>query len=139
MTIKKFRSGSLAFLLLAGFALAGCGPREQPSGIVTGKVESEGKPVTSGRVVFSSEEQGINRSINLQADGTFQSTASLPTGNYRVYLLPPDQGDVPPGLPGEQKIPKLENVPQKYQSEKSTDLTVTIEKGGNNLTLDLKP
>lgn len=119
---------------------SGCGPKNRiETGKVTGKVESQGSPITSGRVVLSSEEIGVNQSANLTGDGTFQFSTPLPKGNYRVYLLPADQGDVPPGLPNEQPSGKLKNVPDKYQSERTSDLNVTVNQGENNLTLDLKP
>jgi len=119
--------------------LAGCGKNQVVTGTVSGSVAAEGKPVTGGQVVLSSSELGVNQAAKLSPEGTFQMTTPIPVGKYVVYLLPPDQGDVPPGLPSEQPVNPLQNVPKKYQDERTSDLSMTVEKGENNATFDLKP
>lgn len=131
---------SMAAVLLA-LGVVGCGGGSSRSeGTIAGTVTSAGQPVTAGRVVFSSQAAGASGMANLEADGSFRVEGTLPVGDYKVYLTPPGLGDAPPAEPGQETSPpELTGVPQKYQNEATTDLTVTVEAGTNRFELDLAP
>jgi hypothetical protein len=81
---KRARAGLLA--VLCGLAVVGCGPggprveSSRTEAVVTGRVESEGKPITRGQVIF--DPANVNR------PGESARTAEIgPDGTYRVTTL----------------------------------------------------
>jgi hypothetical protein len=74
------------FALLCGQAAGGCGPggphveSSRAEAVVTGRVESEGKPITRGQVIFDP--------ANVKRPGEVARTAEIgPDGTYRVTTL----------------------------------------------------
>lgn len=128
-------------LLLAGL-LNGCGASvdEVPTGTVSGTVQFDGKPLSGARVNFTSGTAGAGAYADLQQDGSYSITESIPAGDYKIYLSSPGLGDAPPSESGNQELKDaLKDVPQKYQSDQSTDLQTVIKEGENTFNIDLKP
>src|SRR5690242_718182 len=87
-------------LLLVAGCLCGCsggegrpGPEDgKARGTVTGKVTNGSKPVSPATILFDNSSQGISRSVEIKADGTFEvrtyKEAGLPVGTYKVAITP---------------------------------------------------
>jgi len=114
-------------------ALAGCGGEGNPlSGLsrypVKGKVLlADGKPLTSGHIVFLSNAPPASASADIGSDGSFEfkgtSGAGLPEANYKVHLtLGPTSGGVSVGRGAAAKLP----FASKYLEEDTSGLTATV-------------
>ncbi len=94
---------------------------------------ADGKPLTSGRIVFSSTKGTIHIAV-VESDGGFVVKGStgegLPAGDYKVRLemdetkLPPVKGQ---SNPRKTALP----FPVKYLDEDRSGLTVTVKAGEN--------
>src|SRR5262245_53755627 len=94
--VKSVRLSS--FGLIAAFlaaSVAGCNEANPLSSAtlypVKGKVLlADGKPLTSGQVVFVSSQTTVTSTAKLQSDGTFElkegSGSGLPEGSYKVRI-----------------------------------------------------
>jgi hypothetical protein len=151
VTTSFRRCGSLqvrayAFLVLSLLGLAGCGGTNPLSGAtlypVKGKVLlADGKPLTSGQVVFVATKSTITSAANIESDGAFSfkgaSGAGLPEGEYRVRIEPGSSTPVVKGSRGALKA----NLPfdGKYLDEDGSDLkaTVTPDESKNNFEFKL--
>jgi len=112
--------------LIAATLLTGCGAKEkapEAKAQVSGTVTVQGTPLTFGTVTLLSS--GVSWEAKLDKAGKFQIPDALAPGTYLVYLRAVDGGPHP-------------NVPVKYQSDTSTDYTVTVKAGDNNFPIDLK-
>ena len=111
-----------AGLLLA--ATAGCGSAKEESkaatGQVSGTVAIAGRPVPRGTVHFYSLKTNTGEQAPLGKTGQFQFTSAIPPGEYRVYLS---------GVP---------NAPERFRSETSSDYSVSVKEGSNQIAIDLK-
>lgn len=127
-----------ALCLILAFT-SGCGTDGPPSGTVSGRVTFQGEPVTSGVVNLTSQTLGIGASGTLGEDGQYHIADQLKTGEYKVIItLPPPPPPRPEdGPPKPQQ--ELKNIPAKYRSEATSDLTATIHEGTNTADFDLKP
>ena len=120
--------------------MSGCGgATERVSGSVSGRVTFKGQPVTSGVVNLMSKSRGIGASANLGDDGKYKITEPVETGEYKVVVTlapppPPRPEDGPP-----KPAQPAANIPEKYRSEATTDLTTMVEEGENALDFDLSP
>jgi len=136
-----------ALTLLAALAACGCGKEGVNS--VSGKVYLDGKPLSSGSVLF------------LDAQGNTVPTAIGPDGSYRVTGLAEGKARVsvvghpgsPPGLrfPGRQMGPpeghtKGQNpprrevvIPARYKVPESSGLTCEVRRGDQGHDIKLSP
>jgi hypothetical protein len=124
-----------AGLMISG--LSGCGegtysvPSVHP---VKGQILlPDGKPLTSGQVVFVSN-QGVEFPGEVGSDGRFsiktQSGDGAPEGEYRVRIDPePQDGSAGRSKRGAANLP----FPAKYSDEMTSDLKVTVKPGDNTL------
>lgn len=131
-TDRKRRSSTVSaarlfMLAAAGLLLAattGCGPakeeKQQATGQVSGSVAIAGRPVPRGTVCFYSLKSNTSEQAPLGKNGQFQLKNALAPGEYRVYL-----SDVP-------------YAPEKFRSETSSDYSVTVKEGSNQIAVDLK-
>jgi hypothetical protein len=107
------------------------------TGTVAGQVLFDGKPYGDAAVVFFSLTSGGGDTANLAEDGSFSLPTKLVVGDYRVYLAPklaaPTGDDAPPA-----PVKTDNSLPDKYWSESSTDITVTVAPGENNVIIELK-
>ena len=121
----------LSFFVFA-ISLFGC-TAEKPRGSVSGTVTWQDKPVNVGYIIFMSPDKQFIASSDLDAEGQFQLSTSLPQGEYDVGIAPPsspsdDSGASPPKSP----------VPLKYSSPEGSGLTFTVQAGPNVADFHLK-
>lgn len=129
LTRRKF--GGFALLACFSFML-GC-EGSTPQGQVSGKVNFNGAPLTSGVVNFYSTEKGSAAQANLDSSGAFKFDAGLPVGSYKVYVTPPVPKQLPPGTPME----KVDfTVPPKFQDPAQSGVTKEVKAGPNDITVD---
>ncbi len=104
---------------LALLFLLGSGPRAMAGdeiAVVEGKVSLDGKPLTSGRIIFHQDNgQFIGAKIN--KDGTFKVDRVL-VGKHRVTV-------------------EAKGVPEKYASEEVTALRVEVQDAKNVFNFEL--
>ncbi len=139
-TVLASRYGQRSLTLLVSLlclGLAGCSSGKGPVGYVAGNVTLQEKPLGSGYIAFSSSTKGLAAGANLNPAGEFKLTDPLPPGDYIVTVTPP-AAPPPLSVPAGTPLPKSD-IPEKYRSEKKTDLKFTIKAGANKATFDLKP
>lgn len=130
---------TLVILAFLASSTVGCNgePPKKPDERVTGKVTNQGKPVTEGQVTFLGED-GESATVSLDSTGAF-TIEVIAIGKYSVSITPPEMTEAPSEDPGKMSTPKS-TIPDKYQSEMTTDLTADVVEGGeNDFTFDLKP
>jgi len=127
-------------------AIAGCdsnslvGAKVYP---VKGKVLlPDGKPLTSGQIVFLATQSTVTSTANIESDGgfTFKGSAGdgLPEGDYKVRIEPGSAGVVVKGRTAPQgKLP----FDGKFTDEDSSGLTATVtsDESKNNFEFKLIP
>lgn len=143
MTNSKFLA--LACLLLATpIFIAGCsGP---DIGQVSGSVTVNGKPLTTGSILFSNKEAGISINANLGDDGTFviktHKAEGLPPGEYQVAVKSVTFGGDETPLVGQRPTASAKPtvfIPPKYSNVNTSGLSATVKKGKNEpFVFDLK-
>src|SRR3954447_25447243 len=154
----------LAGLLLVALASAlGCGNNFRNVATVNGTVTLDGKPVTAGRVSFTSPDNRVG-SAQLDAQGKYAmkdapvgevtATVTVPKANVRTPKAPKGIGIMkpPPGAPpgpsegegasstggGMLIDPKLiVPVPEKYADAKTSGLKYTVQKGDQTIDIPL--
>ena len=136
--VKKNRAWSWAciFACLLSALLVGCG-QSTPTGTVKGKVTLDGQPYSDAAVAFISLDTGQAGVAQVNPDGTFQLETPLPVGNYKVYLEPPAT-DAQASAEQPTPVAMDKTVPEKYWNEASTDISVDITEGENDVTVELK-
>lgn len=111
----------MAITLIAAF---GCGSAEEEAPEATahpsGTVTVNGRAVTRGTVALYSLQSGASAEATLDRGGKFELTDPLAPGEYTVFLS------------------HAAGVPEKFLSETSSDYTVTLKEGANELAIDLK-
>lgn len=120
--------------LLSVFMLAGCGGPS--TGSVKGKVVYNNAPVTGYTLNLVWTEKGIATTVPLDDSGSFTVKEPLEAGPYRAYLAPTPPEPAAPGTP--MKKVTVSKVPAKTTDPIKSDLVVTITKGENAVTLELK-
>jgi hypothetical protein len=107
---------------------------------VKGKVlRADGKPLTSGRIVFVAAETTITSTATIESDGGFQFKGSsgdgLPAGEYRVRI---EFGTPASGAKGTKSQADLP-FPTKYLDEDTSELTATVttDESKNNFEFKL--
>ena len=122
-------------LLLAGLSLAGCGDHCRLSGKVT---FSDGKPVTSGMVIFSTAS--FQAKGEIQSDGSYIAGSEkvrngIPAGTYQVSVT-----GITKSVPGMSGMPNFIPIcDEKYLNATSSGLTCTVPAPGNKYDLVLEP
>jgi hypothetical protein len=101
-------------------------PLKSDQGAISGKVTLQGEMIPGGYSVTLTSSAGKKFSSAIQKDGSFQLTTPLQVGEYRIAVEP---------ISGE----KLDGpaVPQRYRSETTSGLTVSVQAGAQVLILDL--
>ena len=95
-------------------------PPAVTGGMITGKVQIDGKPGVGSEVTFVSLDQAVPRVFTaaVMGDGLYAVTTAIPPGKYAVMA-------------------SGTRVPEKYQSVATSGVTVQIVNGPNNLDLAL--
>jgi hypothetical protein len=133
---------ALALLWTLGLGLAGCGgepsavslPKETLHPVKGSVTTAEGTPLTEGTITFVPVKGTISREASgkIGADGTFtlksgDTNEGAAEGEYRVKIESP--------LTTPSTDPKKPNrvVPLAYEDEVSSQITITIKSGPNDL------
>ena len=103
----------------------------------------DGKPLSSGHVVFISNKTTVTSTANIESDGsyTFKGTSGdgLPEGDYKIRIEPGSSTDVKPGSPKSVKgsLP----FDDQFLDEDTSGLTATVttDEAKNSFELSLKP
>ena len=124
--------------ITAGLVIAGCGSgnsgstRDYP---VKGKViQSDGKALSGGRVVFVSSDTALYYMGSIGADGSFElkqgSRVGAPAGNYKIRIEVDETTQSKKGK-GLASLP----FPSKYLDEDASKLVATVkaEAEGDNV------
>jgi hypothetical protein len=118
-------------LLFSVAILLGCGgDKKQVSGKVT---FSDGKPVTTGKVVFATDTYQANGTIN--EDGSYRMGSigekdGVPPGVYKVFVI---------GVGRMEGMALLPLCDEKYLNAQTSGLTITIPAPNNKYDLVLEP
>jgi hypothetical protein len=126
--------------LTAAFALlvaAGCGSgNEFTMGSASGTVTYKEQPVKEGVLFIYNKETAYANQAKIQ-DGKFELPGEVRAGRYTVYLtpIPPAPGSPfdPVKAIGTGQFPT--EIPQKYQFQDQSDLTIEIEEGNKEVQL----
>ena len=114
---------------------AGCGGKPAR---VSGAVSVDGQPLEQGTVFFAPTEGGMRASGIIQSDGSYtiktNRDSGLEVGDYNVGVVSreltwPNPGGPP--MPGDYLAPK------KYGNPKTSGLRYTVERGSNEINLEL--
>ena len=125
--------GLIAALGLCCMA-TGCGGGSGPSAssAVEGVVILNGQEFTEeANINFVSPSTGNAAIAFIGPDGRFYVTGGMVPGEYKVIITPPTPTP-------ENPAPKESNVPEKYRSPETSDLTSRIIGGRNDLKLEMK-
>lgn len=128
-------------LTIASVSAQGCGPNvpaNPTTYAVHGKVTLDGQPVKRGFVRFdpTSPGKGVAAEGEIQADGSYEARAFVgqrgtTPGDYKVYVAAvarPQEGETNP-----QPL----DLPAKYQSAGTTDITKSVTAGENSIDIEL--
>lgn len=143
---------ALFLVLVVGL---GCGAS---TGIVTGKVTYQNKPVSSGSVVFHGANGRVDSGL-LDANGNY-TIARAPVGTVKVAVMAAKSstkaagGGAPPGPPaGKGKLKQAPDtidkpvpatvetspIPERYYDPEKSGLVYTVTSGSQVIDIDLKP
>ena len=132
---------TVAWLLfaIALVAAGGCGPGGPVRLPVAGEVRFAGQPVQDGIVSLFSRETGIASGGRLNNKGRFTVAEGMPAGSYVVTVRPPPS-EVAPPMVAPDPLVAYPNIPQRYWSDTTSDLTATVESSRREpLRFDLVP
>ncbi|TWT36470.1 hypothetical protein KOR34_13760 [Posidoniimonas corsicana] len=124
-------------LTLIAFTFAiGCGGREFETAAASGVVTLDGKPVTSGSVVFT-PEQGWPAQGELDAEGrfvlsTFEDADGAIVGEHRVAVIAQTGEDASQHFEKPPTQPVRSLVPDRYASKMTSGLLVEVRPGAEN-------
>lgn len=137
---------TMAMVWAAGCALvigmlAGCG-RGERLGEVGGRVTLDGTPLTEATVMFANDGVGVARMASVDASGSYEmkthAAVGLPPGRYEVSIVPgivgnPLAGGRAPlqGRPAEPKGREARRIPTRYQSAKTSGISIEVRAGKN--------
>lgn len=119
--------------------VAGCGgggPARKPTGKVEGTVTFEGKPVEAGSVGLELKGGGGGALATIGAGGKF-TIPEVPVGNYVVTVTPVEL--TPDDVSAGKTAPPSDNIPEKYRSIQSSDITAEVKEGANTVNVEMKP
>lgn len=131
--------GNSVLNVMLVLAICGCGGPEGPATVtVTGSVSLDGKPVTSGQIIFH-DVAGVEKAYaGVIEDGEFSFPST--TGQKKVSITSPQEvagsSIIVGGTPGdpvsaENPAPQiLESIPAKYNDQ--TELTANVTTTGDN-------
>jgi hypothetical protein len=134
----------ILLLVLVFCALSGCGKKGPPLAKVAGNVTLNNKPVTSGIVIFQSEDGLVNVMDDLDAQGHYElkthDATGIPPGKYKVSLksTAPTLTTPPLADDGQRHPVQLDKtIPVRYYDAATSGLTedVTLEKTQYDLQL----
>ena len=130
MISRKF---VLAMVIGVSGALMGCSRPAAPPVVleVKGTVTLDGAALTEGTINFTSAHSGNAAIAHLGPEGKFVITGGIVPGEYKVTITPPTPTPDNP-------TPKTSDIPEKYRSEETTDLTAKVSSTAGDLKFELK-
>jgi hypothetical protein len=148
--VKRTRSRArlTILLVLAASACAlGCGTK---TATVSGRVSYHNKRVTSGEVLFLTQDGKSGAHAAVQPDGTYQAT-NVPLGTLKVGLnnppplyyqqlknRPKGMADDPEMQEAARRAARYVPTPPKYQDPNQSGLTTDVKPGENSYDLELR-
>jgi hypothetical protein len=123
------------------WALVGCGKSKQPWEVVhpvSGTVNYQGKPLSDARITLIPKDPEIPSSVRPTATsgedgtfivGTYSTDDGAPAGEYKVIVV-----RFPVIVTASNATSGPNNLPPKYSNASTTDLSVTVEAGANELS-----
>lgn len=136
---KAVKTCLFATLLIFPALMTGCS--KEPGAKIPGQpvtiVLTHGEDIVSEGMVDLIEGGG-GATLNSQGEAIFQN---VPFGEYKVVVIPPSgNADPPPVGQTLAKAPPAKNIPEKFQSDTTTPLSLKVESGGETrFEFDLKP
>ncbi len=129
--------GVLLGLLALG--LGGCARTAK----VSGTVKLQGKPVTSGTVIFVDQTNHATPPVYIQANGTYLAP-TVPIGPVTILISnspprPPEAGDKdsPEYKQYEAKLAEHVPIPERYVDLKESGKTFEVKSGSNVCNIEL--
>ena len=136
----------LLIALLAGILFAGCGPKGPAVATVKGRITAAGKPLTSGVVMYQSENGNLALTAEIGPQGEYQvktyDSPGLPPGKYKVAVKPAAPKTDQPPLAGDALTAQPftdKNIPEKYHSLESSGLSTNVTLEDKSYDFDLAP
>lgn len=140
MKIEPMCRRCFGWLILATVLFCGCnGSDELELHPITGKiVYADGSPAMFGDIEFQSDSMPVNARGKIQRDGTFTLTTNgkpgAVEGQHKVVVVQV--------VTNHFNLDVVHNhgdlVHEKYASYSTTDLSVTVESGKNNVVLNVE-
>lgn len=145
-SVENFHFASCFYvrlILVPTILCLGCAPPRPPLGRVFGTVTYQGEPFSEAELLFSKVSGGVNVTIELDSGGSYEVRTAgqqgLPPGEYRVALRTP-KIEAPVGESLSRVPPrKHPKIPPHYRRLETSNLTVTVTDGENQLDIDLEP
>jgi hypothetical protein len=146
------KTKSAIVLLFVLPIVVGCGPRRPATAPVSGRVTFNGKPLTTGQVMFY-PDRGRTSVSPIDADGRYRLTTFKPgdgalLGHHRVTIEAARvamQGKMPKNVeeemrghgfsPGATTVERL--APERYSELETTPLTADVAPQENTINFDL--
>ncbi|UUO04444.1 hypothetical protein M4951_13685 [Blastopirellula sp. J2-11] len=130
-------------IMLAASLLSGCsedaGPKQVP---VSGAIEYNGQPVTTGTVGFSPVETTQGKAVSADlVDGRYETRPDqgLEVGRYKVVVVAMEaisEGVDPASVSSTPKASQL--IPTKYSRAETSDLEINITDSDSHVEKDFK-
>ncbi len=144
----------LTILCVSGFLLSGCGRGGGTLGRVSGTVRYQGEPIREGSIVF--EVAGQRSASGKIVDGqitdvtTFEPDDGVPIGLAKIAVhafAGPDTASAVMDHPGDVASQDMQGymdvpeslLPERYADPATSGLTFEIQRGDNDVSLDLTP
>ncbi|MCA9114541.1 MAG: hypothetical protein KDA79_05605 [Planctomycetaceae bacterium] len=89
-------------------------------------VQMDGQPVGNGRVPFYNAKRDVGATEDVASDGSYSLPEPVPVRRYIVSVMRPDSGSP---LSAEEQPEADWNIPDKYSSEATSDISVEIQAG----------
>ena len=122
----------LAIGLMAS-CFVGCGDGGPQTFTVNGTVTSKEKPLETGTISFEDSKAGRANSATIGSGGKY--TVKLPTGNYKVMLLPITKERVSADGTMEEAMVDENKFPKKYRTSDTSGLSLKVS---DNASFDVE-
>jgi len=124
---------TLGFASMLGL-LVGCSGGA-PTGTVKGTVTGADGPPSGAYVNFFDDQSGVGGGTLIGPDGKFAFEQPLPVGQYAVTIVPPS---APPPLGDAAAAAAPPEIPKKFQSAATSELSAAVASGENDFQFTLQ-
>ncbi len=140
MTVCSLRIGAIAMTLAVLVSISGCGGVYDST--VTGAVTLDGTAVPRGTVTYHPTAGGPAAYAPIEEDGSYTihtgREEGLPSGEYQVTVAANEPPMVQQTAAGGPPPPGKPITPLWYRAKDTSGLRFTIERGDNEINLELK-